>query len=120
MKEEKFVEAKCIGEGWEAEYERKRVTPEQAVSVVRSGDRVIAPWFNGQLLGEALAARKDELENVTLHSSWPQETPLGMFLEEDVEHAFQNTVEIFIGDYARTAPTGSDAKKLQFLPGTFS
>jgi len=120
MKEEKFVEAKCIGEGWQSEYERKRVSAQQAVQVVRSGDRVITPWFNGQLLSEALAERKDELKNVTIHSSWPQENQMGIFLQEDVENAFHNTVEIFIGDYARTAPTGSDSKKLQFLPGTFS
>jgi len=120
MKEEKFVEVKCIGEGWEAEYERKRVSAEEAVKVVQSGDRVIVPWFNGTLLSEALVERKNELSNVTIHASWPQETHLGMFLEEDVEDAFSSTVEIFIGDYARTAPVGSDSKKLQYLPVLFS
>jgi len=120
MKEEKFVESRCIGEGWQEEHDRKRVSAEEAVKVVQSGDRVIAPWFNGSLLSEALVARKHDLSNVTIHSSWPQENFLGVFLEENAEHAFSNTVEIFIGDYARTAPTGSDSKKLQFLPGTFS
>ena len=120
MKEQKFVEVKCIGEGWQLEYERKRVSAQQAVQIVRSGDRVIAVWFNGTTLCEALAARANELENVTIHSSLPTENSLGLFLEEDIEHAFRNTVEIYIGDYARIAPTGSDSKKLQFLPGTFS
>jgi len=120
MKEEKLVEARCIGKEWQDEYQRKLVSAEEAVKVVRSGDRVIASFFGARLLGEALAARKDGLSNVTIHSFTPNEPGLGMFFQEGMDDVFYNTIEIFSGDWARTAPAGTDSKRAQFWPGTFS
>ena len=57
MREARLVEARCIGKEWQDEYQRKLVAAEEAVKVVKSGDRVIASFFGGRLLGEALAAR---------------------------------------------------------------
>jgi 4-hydroxybutyrate CoA-transferase len=120
VKEERLVESRCIGKNWREEYKRKLVTAEEAVKVVRSGDRVIAPWCKTYLLGKALAARKDELRDVEIHSSNPQRASMGMFFEESMESAFHNSISIFIGDYARAAPAGTDSNKAQFWPGTFS
>ena len=39
MKEERLVEARCIGKNWPDEYKRKLVSAEEAVKVVKSGDR---------------------------------------------------------------------------------
>ncbi len=120
MKEEKLVEARCIGKEWQDEYQRKLVSAEEAVKVVRSGDRVIAAFFGGLLLGEALVSRKNELHNVTIHSFTTTEQALGMFFQEGLDDVFYNTIEIFGGDWVRTAPAGTDSKRAQFWPGTFS
>jgi len=121
MKEQKLVAARGIGKNWQDEYNRKLVSAEEAVKVVKSGDRVIVPLpTQPNLLGEALAARKDELRNVTFHSATPGQASVGMFYELGMEEAFYNTVELFYGDFARVAPAGGDAKRTIYLPGTFS
>jgi 4-hydroxybutyrate CoA-transferase len=57
---------------WEEEYKKKLVTPEQAVSVIKSGDRVCFVQGNEpQALGLALAARLGEVENVLLSLRTP-------------------------------------------------
>jgi 4-hydroxybutyrate CoA-transferase len=57
---------------WEEEYKRKLTTPEDAVSVIKSGDRVVFVQGNEpQALGLALASRLGELEDVTLSVRTP-------------------------------------------------
>jgi len=57
---------------WQEEYKKKIVTPEQAVSVIKSGDRVCFVQGNEpQALGLALAARLGEVENVLLSLRTP-------------------------------------------------
>jgi 4-hydroxybutyrate CoA-transferase len=121
MKQERLVEARCIGKNWRDEYQRKLVSAEEAVKVVKSGDRVIVPLTaQPHLLGPALANRKDELRNVTFHACMPQQANIGMFYELGMDGVFYNTIELFIGDFARAAPAGSDAKQTIYWPGTFS
>ncbi len=121
MREERLIEARCIGKNWPEEYKRKLVSAEEAVKVVKSGDRVVIPLPNQpHLLGPALAARKDELRNVTFHSATPSQRDFGMFYEQGMDKAFYNTIELFYGDFARTAPAGGDAKRTVYWPATFS
>ena len=57
---------------WEEEYKKKLVTPEEAVSVIKSGDRVcFVQGMEPQALGLALASRLGELEDVTLSMRTP-------------------------------------------------
>jgi len=57
---------------WEEEYKRKLVTAEEAVSHIKSGDRVVFVQGNEpQALGLALAARLGDLENVTISVRTP-------------------------------------------------
>ena len=57
---------------WREEYERKLVTPEEAVSVIKSGDRVVfCQGMEPLALGLALAARKEELRNVQISVRTP-------------------------------------------------
>ncbi len=57
---------------WQEEYKKKLVTPEKAVSVIKSGDRVCFVQGNEpQALGLALAARLGEVENVLLSLRTP-------------------------------------------------
>ncbi len=121
MNDLRLVAANCAVQNWRDDYQRKLTTAEEAVKVVKSGDRVMYPLANGsRTLGAALAARKDELRNVTFHATTPTQIDVGMFYELDTEEAFYKTVELFYGDFARTAPAGGDAKRTVYLPGTFS
>ncbi len=54
---------------WKEEYQRKLVTPEEAVKVINSGQHIVLPLGGGEPpdLLEAMAKRKDELEGVVLH-----------------------------------------------------
>jgi len=57
---------------WEEDYKKKLVTPEEAVSHVKSGDRVVFTQGNEpQALGLALASRLGELEDVLLSIRTP-------------------------------------------------
>ncbi len=57
---------------WEEDYKKKTVTAEEAVAVVKSGDRVVFTQGNEpQALGLALAARLGELEDVLLSIRTP-------------------------------------------------
>ncbi len=50
---------------WREEYQKKLVTPEEAVKAIKSGDRVFfTPGRQPWALGLALAARKEELKGV--------------------------------------------------------
>lgn len=74
------------------EYQRKLVTPEQAVRVVKSGDWVDYGAFAGQTvaLDKALAARKDELENVNIRSITSLRVPEVVKVDPEAEHFIFN------------------------------
>jgi 4-hydroxybutyrate CoA-transferase len=121
MKDQKLVQAKGVGKDWRNEYKGKLVSAEEAVKVIKSGDRVVFPLVNAcHTLGAALAARKDELRNVTFHSTTPTQADVGMFYELGMQESFQCTIELFYGDFARTSSAGGDAKWTVYLPGLFS
>jgi 4-hydroxybutyrate CoA-transferase len=57
---------------WQEDYKRKMVTPEEAISVIKSGDRVaFVQGMEPLALGLALAARKEELRDVTIVARTP-------------------------------------------------
>ena len=57
---------------WRTEYQAKMTTPEEAVRVVKSGDKVVCPTGRDpQVLGLALAARKEELSGVEVFMATP-------------------------------------------------
>lgn len=58
---------------WREDYRRKLISAEEAVKVVKSGDRVFLPGFGGDppTLLNALARRKDELRGVEICSCNP-------------------------------------------------
>lgn len=53
------------------EYKDKLVTPRKAVKIIKSGDRIQFNSYNGvpPALDRALAARRDELEEVIINTS---------------------------------------------------
>ncbi len=121
MKEEKFVISGCVGKNWEEEYKRKLVFAEEAVKVVKSGDRVIFPiCCFPRVLGPALYARKNELKNVTIFTDAAQQNDLGMFFEDDQDDEVFRMTTWYIHDLVRRAPAGSDTRRTVYFPGTWT
>ena len=57
---------------WQEEYKRKLVSAEEAVKVIKSGDRVVIPAITDPLTLEmALIARKEELRDVMVQVDVP-------------------------------------------------
>ncbi len=121
MKSEKFLTTGCIGKNWQDDYKRKLVSASEAVSVVKSGDRVVFPICSyPRALGPALAERKNELRNVTIHSEAAMSNDLWMFYEEDQTDEIFYPTTWYIHELARKAPAGTDSKRTVYLPGTWS
>lgn len=101
---------------WQEEYKGKLVSAEEAVKVVKSGDRVVFPLpFPPRLFPGALAARKDELRNVEIQAAAPITNP-GWY-SPGMEESFIPTIELFIAGIARGA---HDEKICTYLPSLFS
>ena len=101
---------------WQEEYRCKLVSAEQAVNVVKSGDRVVIPMTEQPgRLAKALGARGHELQGVEIAVSAPQ-IDLDWFLSAG-EGAFNVELEVFIGPMARPF---HDAGQTPFLPLPFS
>ena len=101
---------------WKDQFERKLVSPEQAVSVVKSGDYVVTPLPDQPaILMEALAARAPELKNVTVQVSATSIDP--GWAELGMKDSFNVVAELFIGSRVRPA---MDEKRITYLPDLFS
>lgn len=74
------------------EYQKKLTTPEKAVSVVKSGDWVDYGSFTGQpiVLDKALAARKDELEDVKIRAVTAARMPEVVKVDPEAQHFTYN------------------------------
>jgi len=101
---------------WEEDYQRKIVSAEEAVKVVKSGDYVVTPLpIQAMLLERTLCARKDELRDVTIVTSNPVADP-GWF-SPGMEDSFTPVITLFIGALTRAA---HDARRSTYLPSSFS
>jgi len=79
------------GSDWREDFRRKLVSPEEAVKVIQSGDRVhFTTGRQPQALGLALAARKDELRGVAVYVQTP-DRDLGWY-DPGWEESFAITV----------------------------
>ncbi len=94
-------------------YNTKLTTPEQAVSIVRDGDRVVVPLSEQPMsLIAALAERAHEISDATLSVAVPQ-FDVGPFLDA----GWNVEIENFIGPYGR--PYENDGLA-PYLPLAFS
>lgn len=82
---------------WQDHYNSKLATPEQAVSIVKDGDRVVVPLTEQPIsLIRALAERAREVSGATLSVAVPQ-FDIGPFLDA----GWNVEIENFIGPYGR-------------------
>src|SRR5579883_742188 len=100
---------------WRADYERKQMSAEEAVKVVKSGDLVALPLLGPMSIPTALAARRHELRNVTVRLTTPSANP-GWF-DEGWLDSFKFEFDLFIGPLARQA---TDARRASYVPVLFS
>jgi 4-hydroxybutyrate CoA-transferase len=111
-----FKEKLIYDSKWEDYYTSRIVTPEEAVSVVKSGDFVITPLpEQPSLLLEALSARASELRDITISLAAP--TLDQNWYTPEVEKAFNVRVELFIGSMLRPLV---DERKIPYVPDLFS
>lgn len=101
---------------WQEEYKQKLVSAEEAVKVVKSGDRVDFGFpRQPYALNAALAARSDELENVEMLVEDPRIDD--GWLHPERKKAFSMTIDFFIGPTMRKY---TDSKEADYLPVLFS
>ena len=82
---------------WQQDYNSKLATPEEAVSIVKDGDRVVVPLTEQPMsLIRALAERAREVSGATLSIAVPQ-FDVGPFLDA----GWNVEIENFIGSYGR-------------------
>ncbi len=62
-------------ETWQAEYEQKMTTPEEAVKVINSGDYVVLSQPEPLALGLALSSRIGEITDVRVHGGGGRDLP---------------------------------------------
>ena len=97
----------------EDDYNTKLATPEEAVSIVRDGDRVVVPLTEQPMsLIRALAERASEVKDATLSVAVPQ-FDVGPFLDA----GWKVEIENFIGPYGRPYENDGQAP---YLPLAFS
>jgi len=101
---------------WQEEYKRKLVTPEEAVQLVKSGDRVAFSLNEPPVaLSEALTARLVDLRDVEIRLSNPI-VDFGWF-EPGMQEFFRITQLSYVGAVARPM---SDERKIDYLPLLYS
>ena len=101
---------------WQEDYKRKLVSPEEAVKVVKSGDRVVLPATGEPpALGLALAARKNDLTNVLVYTA-ALVTDYGWY-DHGWEDSFTVTLDAYYGPLARPAMA---ERRADFSPRLYS
>jgi 4-hydroxybutyrate CoA-transferase len=100
---------------WQETYKQRLTTPQEAVKVIKNGNTVMVPIFPPATLPPALAARRDELNDVTIRLLAPA-TDFGWLRLPDESH-FKVEFELYIGDFARFV---TDERRGTYLPNLFS
>lgn len=100
---------------WREHYQSRLTTPQEAMKVVKDGDTVMVPIFPPALLVLGLAARRNELKDVTVRLLAPAADPGWLRMPD--ESVFKVEFELFVGDFARFV---MDEKRGTYLPNLFS
>jgi 4-hydroxybutyrate CoA-transferase len=100
---------------WQEIYRQRLTTAAEAVKTVKSGDTVMFSIFPPATLPPALAARRDELRDVTVRLLAPASDPGWLRLPDETH--FKVEFELYIGDFARFV---TDEKRGTYLPNLFS
>jgi 4-hydroxybutyrate CoA-transferase len=98
---------------WQEEYKRKLISAEQAASMVKSGDRLVfAAGREAFSIGLAVAARKDELKNISVYAPSPG-YDFGWY-----DPGWQDSFDVAIGLPTITCQDAVDARLVDVAIGT--
>jgi len=100
---------------WREQYKRKLVSAEEAAQAVKSGDNIFIPSVYWGQVASAIAARHEELRDVTVEIQAPLFDP--GWLAPGMEESFNVFVRIYLGPTGRQA---HDEGQVSFLPYTNS
>jgi len=100
---------------WRELYQQRLTTADHAVQSVKSGDTVVLSIFPPLTLPPALAARRDDLRDVTIRLLAPAADPGWLRMPD--ESVFNVEFELYIGDFARFV---TDERRGSYLPNLFS
>ena len=100
---------------WQEIYKQRLTTPAEAIKAVKPGDTVMIPIFPPATLALALAARRDELRDVTVRLLAPAADPGWLRMPD--ESTFKVEFELYVGDFARFV---MDERRGTYLPNLFS
>jgi 4-hydroxybutyrate CoA-transferase len=98
---------------WREEYKRKLISAEQAANMVKSGDRLVfAAGREAFSIGLAVAARKDELKNISVYAPSPG-YDFGWY-----DPGWQDSFDVAIGLPTITCQDAVDARLVDVAIGT--
>jgi 4-hydroxybutyrate CoA-transferase len=100
-------------DNWQEDYQRKRVSTEEAARAVESGDTIFIPNNYLGIMPQAIAARQNELHDVTIEIQAPLSDP--GWLSAGMEESFNVLIRIYLGNLGREA---HDQGRVAFLPYT--
>lgn len=104
---------------WREEYQRKLVSAWDAAQVVKSGDRIaITIGSYPELVGNAIAARKGELEHLQLVLNSPG--PYDWFDDEEFERTYNVILENFGARRIGGDRNLMEARRVDYAPTLFS
>ena len=96
---------------WQGEYKRKLISADKAAEMVKSGDLVVFTMGREAFaIGLAIAARKEELKNVTVVVSTPT-YDFGWY-----DEGWQDSFDIKIGMPTATCQEAVDAGRCHITP----
>jgi 4-hydroxybutyrate CoA-transferase len=96
---------------WQKEYKRKFISAEEAAKMVKSGDVVVfTPGREAFAVGLAIAARKEELKDVTIIAPHPG-YDFGWY-----DDGWQDSFKIKITMPTATCQEAMDARRCDFIP----
>lgn len=96
---------------WIEHYKKSLVSPDEAVRIVKSGDTVVLDPAANSFLINALAARRDELQNIRVITQGPFEVQ--DWLREGWQETFNVVAQFYLGEIARPA---YDKKLIDYYP----
>ena len=99
-------------DGWQEEFKKKLVSPEQAAGVIKSGDYVVLPNEYFGVLPYYLVERRHELKNVTV------EICVAFFDPGWLQPGMEDAFNVVIRCYLHLARTAHDEGRIPFIPVT--
>ncbi|MFO7965315.1 MAG: acetyl-CoA hydrolase/transferase C-terminal domain-containing protein [Desulfobacterales bacterium] len=99
-------------DGWQDDFRQKKISPQEAAKLVKSGDYVVIPNEYFGVIPNHLVARRDELRNVTV------EICVAYFDPGWLQPGLEDSFNVVIRCYLHLARIAHDEGRIPFIPVT--